>query len=53
MTVLRAAAGALLEHSPNTWVEIPVLTQSSAKLAERLRGNVGDWAPLIHAVLEL
>ncbi len=53
MAVLQAAAGALLEQYPDAQLEIPVLTRSSAKLAERLLGNAGDRRPLVRAVLEL
>ena len=53
MAVFRAAAGALLEQFPNAWLEVPLLAKSSAKLAKRLLGSMGEQKPLIHAVLEL
>lgn len=53
VAVLRAAAGALLERYPDARLEIPLLAASSAGLAERLLGGVGEREALIHAVLEL
>lgn len=53
MVVLQAAARALLEQYAAAWLEIPLLTASSAGLAKRLLGGEGKKEPLIRAVLEL
>ena len=53
MAVLQAAAKALLEQYADAWLEIPLLTASSAGLAKRLLGGEGKREPLIRAVLEL
>lgn len=53
MAVLQAAVKVLLEQYAAAWLEIPLLTASSAGLAERLLGGEGKKEPLIRAVLEL
>lgn len=53
MAVLQAAAKVLLEQYAGAWLEIPLVTASSAGLAGRLLGGGGKRVPLIRAVLEL
>ncbi len=53
MVVLQASAKVLLEQYADAWLEIPLLTASSAELAKRLLGGEGKKEPLIRAVLEL
>lgn len=53
MAVLQAAVKVLLEQYAAVWLEIPLLTASSAGLAERLLGGEGKKEQLIRAVLEL
>ena len=53
MAVLQAAVRVLLEQYADARLEIPLLTASSAGLAERLLGGGGERVPLIRAVLEL
>lgn len=53
MAVLQAAAKVLLEQYAAAWLEIPLLTASSTRLAERLLGGEGKKEPLIRAILEV
>lgn len=53
MVVLQAASKVLLEQYADAWLEIPLLTASSAGLAKRLLGGEGKKEPLLRAVLEL
>lgn len=53
IAVLQAAAGALLAQYPSASLEIPLLTQPSVRLAERLLGDAGTKKPLMRAVWKL
>lgn len=53
VTVLQAAARALLEQYPDAALEQPLLTPAAVRLTKRLLGDIGTTETLMHAVLEL
>lgn len=53
VTVLYAAAQALLEQCPGAVLEQPLLTPASVRFTKRLLGDAGTTETLMHAVLEL